>query len=73
MPFHVTSPDEVKPDHLTTARHAWTYLGISQTTFYKLVQAGFLTPIRFSKRLVRYRTRDVHGLVETIAKTGGVL
>ncbi len=46
---------------------------IGHTTLHKLVRAGLLTPIRFSKRLVRYRASEVEALIGTTAKKGGVL
>ncbi len=48
-------------------------LGVGATTVHKLVKSGLLTPIRFSKRLVRYRASEVEALIEAAAKKGGVL
>ena len=48
-------------------------LKIGATTVQKLVKLGLLTPIHFSKRLVRYRASEVEALIETAAKKGGVL
>lgn len=49
------------------------YLQIGATTVYKMERLGLLTPIRFSKRLVRYRASEVATLIESAAKNGGVL
>ncbi len=46
---------------------------IGHTTLHKLVKAGLLTPIRFSKRLVRFRASEVEALIEAAAKKGGIL
>ena len=46
---------------------------IGQTTLHKWVKSGLLTPIRFSKRLVRYRASEVEALIEAASKNGGVL
>lgn len=48
-------------------------LKVGATTVHKFVQAGLLTPIHFSKRLVRYRASEVEALIEAAAKKGGVL
>ena len=71
MPFRTTSPDEVKPDTLLTAKEAQHRLGIGPTTLNKFVRLAWLTPARFSKRLVRYRASEVGALIEKFSKNGG--
>lgn len=44
---------------------------IGLTTLHKWVKAGLLTPIRFSKRLVRYRASEVEALIESATQKGG--
>ena len=46
---------------------------IGHTTLHKWVKSGLLTPVRFSKRLVRYRASEVEALIEAAAKKGGAL
>ena len=48
-------------------------LKIGATTVHKMERLGLLTPVRFSKRLVRYRASEVAALIEAAAKNGGVL
>lgn len=71
MPFRTTSPDEVKPDTLLTAKEAQHRLSIGSTTLNKFVRVKWLTPVRFSKRLVRYRACEVQVLIDSFAKKGG--
>lgn len=71
MPFRTTSPDEAKPDTLLTAKEAQHRLGIGPTTLNKFVRLAWLTPARFSKRLVRYRASEVGALIEKFSKNGG--
>lgn len=73
MAFRHTSPDEAKPDTLHTAKEAQHRLGIGPTTLNKFVRLKWLTPVRFSKRLVRYRSSEVDALIETFSKNGGAL
>jgi excisionase family DNA binding protein len=56
---------------LTSSRDLQELLSIGQTTIYKLVAEGKLTPIRFSKRLVRYRLSEVQALIDAHATNGG--
>jgi predicted DNA-binding transcriptional regulator AlpA len=72
MSFRATSPDEVKPDTLLTAKEAQHRLGIGPTTLNKFVRLKWLTPVRFSKRLVRFRASEVQALIDSFAKKGGV-
>lgn len=58
---------------LFSASTAQIALDIGPTTFYKLVKLGMLTPIRFSKRLVRYRACEVDALIETLSGNRGGL
>jgi len=68
------SPDPAYPlDTLLHAKETQLRLGIGSTTLNKLVHLKWLTPVRFSKRLVRYRASEVEALIETAAKKGGVL
>lgn len=73
MAFRHTSPDEAKPDTLLTAKEAQHRLGIGPTTLNKFVRLKWLTPVRFSKRLVRYRSSEVDALIETFSKNGGAV
>jgi predicted DNA-binding transcriptional regulator AlpA len=63
----------VKATLLVDASCAKRGLDVGFTTFYKLVKLGYLTPIRFSKRLVRYRVSEIEALIDATAKNGGVL
>lgn len=58
---------------LLHAKETQRRLGVGATTLNKLVHLKWLTPVRFSKRLVRYRASEVEALIETAAKNGGVL
>ena len=71
MSFRATSPDEAKPDTLLDANEAQHHLGIGPTTLYKFVRLKWLTPVRFSKRLVRYRASEVQALIDSFATKGG--
>lgn len=71
MPFRTTSPDEVKPEALLTAKNTQECLGIGPTTLNKFVRLKWLTPVRFSKRLVRYRTSEVQALIASFTQKGG--
>lgn len=62
-----------KSTALLSAQTIASRFDIGNTTLHKLVKSGLLTPIRFSKRLVRYRASEVEALIETAAKNGGVL
>lgn len=64
---------EEKSTKLLSAGTIVSCYDIGHTTLHKLVKTGLLTPIRFSKRLVRYRASEVEALIEAIAKNGGVL
>lgn len=46
------------------------HLGIGPTTLNKFVRLEWLTPVRFSKRLVRYRASEVQALIDSFAKKG---
>lgn len=58
---------------LLSAQTIVSRFDIGHTTLQKFVKSGLLTPIRFSKRLVRYRASEVEALIEAAAKNGGVL
>jgi predicted DNA-binding transcriptional regulator AlpA len=71
MSFRATSPDEVKPETLHAAKVAQHRLGIGPTTLNKFVRLKWLSPVRFSKRLVRYRASEIDALIEKFSKKGG--
>lgn len=48
-----------------------TKCNVGATTVHKWVKQGLLTPIRFSKRLVRYRASEVEALIESATQKGG--
>ena len=56
---------------LLSAKNAQHSLGIGPTTLNKFVRLKWLTPVRFSKRLVRYRASEVQALIDSFAKKGG--
>lgn len=62
-----------KSTTLLSGRTVASRFGIGNTTLHKLVSLGLLTPVRFSKRLVRYRASEVEALIDDVAKNGGVL
>jgi len=66
-------PKAAQPALLVDASCGKQMLDVGFTTFYKLVALGHITPIRFSKRLVRYRASQIETLIETTAKNGGAL
>jgi len=58
---------------LLSAKEAQHRLGIGPTTLNKFVRLKWLTPVRFSKRLVRYRSSEVDAIIETFSKNGGAV
>jgi hypothetical protein len=56
---------------LLSAKEAQHRLGIGPTTLNKFVRLKWLTPVRFSLRLVRYRASEVGTLIEKFSKQGG--
>ena len=64
---------EKEPTKLLSAETIVSNLDIGLTTLQKLVKSGLLTPIRFSKRLVRYRANEVEEFIEACSKNGGAL
>lgn len=58
-------------DSLLTAKQAQHRLGIGPTTLNKFVRLMWLTPVRFSQRLVRYRASEIDALIENFSKKGG--
>ncbi len=60
-------------DSLLSAKEAQYRLDIGPTTLNKFVRLKWLTPVRFSKRLVRYRSSEVDALIETFSKNGGAV
>ena len=49
---------------LFTAEQAATFLGMSERSFWKLVAAGRISAVRFSKRMVRFNRADLLKLCE---------
>jgi len=52
-------------DRLLKPKEVAQLLGISINTLYNWNYLGKLQPIRFSKRMIRYRYSDVKKLIET--------
>jgi hypothetical protein len=71
MAFQITSPSEVKLDTLLTAKETQHRLSIGPTTLNKFVRRKWLIPIRFSKRLVRYKSSEISALIDKFRKNGG--
>lgn len=74
----LTFKDQLVPNAATTEtllkiEDVQRSLKVGATTVHKFVQSGLLTPIRFSKRLVRYRASEVEALIEAAVQKGGVL
>lgn len=61
MDAYVNSPT------LASGKFIQEALDIGPTTLHKFVAEGKLTPIRFSRRLVRYRLSDVQVLIDAHA------
>ncbi len=57
-------------DSLLSAKEAQYRLDIGPTTLNKFVRLKWLTPVRFSKRLVRYRASEVQALIDSFAQKG---
>lgn len=64
MDAYVNSPT------LASGKFVQEALDIGPTTLHKFVAEGKLTPIRFSKRLVRYRLSEVQTLIDAHAASG---
>ena len=58
-------------DVLLTAKVAQYRLGIGPTTLNKFVRLKWLSPVRFSKRLVRYHASEIDALIEKFSNNGG--
>ncbi len=58
-------------DRLVVSKEAQHRLGVGTTTLHKFVTLKLLTPVRFSRRLVRYRTSEIDSLIESFSKKGG--
>jgi hypothetical protein len=71
MPTRYLSQDAAGHKILLTAKETQQRLGIGPTTLNKFVRLKWLTPVRFSKRLVRYRTNEIDALIEKFMKNGG--
>lgn len=65
MDAHVNSPA------LASSKFIQGTLGIGSTTLHKFVAEGKLNPIRFSRRLVRYRLSEVQALIDAHAASRG--
>jgi predicted DNA-binding transcriptional regulator AlpA len=61
----------VLSDTLHTNIDVQQQCNVGATTVHKWVKQGLLTPIRFSKRLVRYRASEVEALIQSAIKKGG--
>lgn len=72
MPARVTSPDEAKPEILTSPQGASTRLHVGTTTIYKLVKQGKLTPIKFGRRCTRFRLSEIEALIDAHTVAGGI-
>ena len=64
-------PEAAKTEILITAKEAQIRLGIGSTTLHKFVGRKWLTPVRFSKRLVRYLSSEVDALIQKFSKKSG--
>jgi predicted DNA-binding transcriptional regulator AlpA len=73
MPTRYLSQDAAGHKILLTAKETQQRLGIGPTTLNKFVRLKWLTPVRFSKRLVRYRTNEIDALIEKFMKNGGAV
>ncbi len=71
MPTKYLPQDAATHEILLTAKEAQHRLSIGPTTLNKFVHLKWLTPVRFSKRLVRYRASEVQALIDSFAKKGG--
>ena len=71
MPNRYLSLDSATHKILLTSKETQQRLGIGPTTLNKFVRLKWLTPVRFSKRLVRYRTNEIDALIEKVSKNGG--
>jgi hypothetical protein len=58
-------------DILLSPKETCRRLGVGPTTLNKFVHLGWLTKYCFSKRLVRYRAREVQAFIEAATKKGG--
>jgi predicted DNA-binding transcriptional regulator AlpA len=58
-------------DRLVVSKEAKHLLGVGTTTLHKFVALKWLTPVRFSRRLVRYRASEIDSLIESFSKKGG--
>lgn len=70
MPTKYLPQEAATHETLLTAKEAQHRLGIGPTTLNKFVRLDWLTPVRFSKRLVRYRASEVQALIDSFAKKG---
>lgn len=59
---------------LLTTRETYGRLGIKRTTLFAFVKRGWLTPIRFSSRCVRFDPNEVETfIIARLQKKGGEL
>lgn len=73
MPTKYLPQETAIHEILLSAKEAQHRLGIGPTTLNKFVRLKWLTPTRFSKRLVRYRASEVDTLIEKFSKNGGAV
>ncbi len=71
MPTKISPQEHSTKDVLLTAKETQHRLGIGPTTLNKFVCLKWLSPVRFSKRLVRYRASEIDALIEKFSKKGG--
>ncbi len=71
MQHRTNLPEAARTEILITAKEAQNRLGIGPTTLHKFVGLKWLTPVRFSKRLVRYLASEVDALIQKFSKNGG--
>jgi hypothetical protein len=71
MPAKNLSQEYSNKDVLLSAKETQYRLGIGPTTLNKFARLKWLFPVRFSKRLVRYRTSEIDALIEKFSKKGG--
>lgn len=68
----VNLPDSLNNcEILLNAKEVQLQLSIGPTTLNKFVHLRWLQPVRFSTRLVRYRSSEVNKLIEQFSKNCG--
>ncbi len=61
---------DLDPNQLLTTREACAYLKVDRGTLLEMRKRGELKAVRFGKRFLRYRLRDLVRLVDRHARTG---